>query len=63
MTLSSICDDNIKPIQYSLKQPGRLHTFEGRPATGLRKVGRHFQLEIGGQWVTVEPRSNLRMDE
>lgn len=62
-SLSKTCDQNVAPIKYSLTQPGRLHTHDGRVVTGFRKVGRHFQLEISGTWVTVHEGSNLRMDK
>lgn len=51
-----ICEDNLKPLQYSLKQPGRLHTYEGLPVTAIRKVGAHFQLKLNGAW-TIVPRT------
>jgi hypothetical protein len=67
MTLSVICDDNLKGMQYSFVQSGRLHTYNGFRVEDIRKVGRHFQLLFANYgeastWKTVDTTYNLRTE-
>jgi hypothetical protein len=64
MTLSRICNENLKGIEHSLAQPGRTHSVNGFPVEAVRKVGRHFQFLFSSYtgdaaWKTVHEDTNL----
>lgn len=62
MTLLLICDDNLEAMHYSIAQPERLHTYDGKEVSDVRKVGRNFQFKIEGQWITANNGRCLRWD-